>query len=148
MIWRAIVSDKEKHLYAASIVGQRLIVDLLALRRVSLATRDSTGSTDATLGTIGGRFRGTIGGRLGYMLQATNGVMMGNRALALTDPHLAANVKFNDLESANFDFTEAYLRFPSVGQASSSAGSTRRGYRIRRPAAPFRECAGHGFLQR
>jgi hypothetical protein len=47
--------------------------------------------------------------------------MVGNRALALTDPHLAANVKFNDLQSANFDFTEAYLRL-SFGWAGIQFG--------------------------
>ncbi|MBK7256573.1 MAG: hypothetical protein IPI01_01850 [Ignavibacteriae bacterium] len=78
-------------------------------------------STDVTLGNIGGRFRGTIGGQLGYMLQATNGVMMGDRALALADPRLAGNFKFNDLESANFDFTEAYLRL-SFGWAGIQFG--------------------------
>lgn len=107
-----IVSDKEKHLYAAVDSSASLIVDLLAsVEYRSRHGSGSSGSSDATLGTIGGRFRGTIGGSLGYMLQATNGVMTGDRALVLADPQYAANVKLNDLNSANFDFTEAYLRY-------------------------------------
>ena len=117
---RDLLSDKEKHLFAVVDSSAHLIVDLLV--SVEYRSAHSSGSAeDAVLGNIGGRFRGTLGGRLGYMLQATNGVMVGNRALALTDPHLAANVKFNDLESANFDFTEAYLRM-SFGWASIQFG--------------------------
>ena len=115
-----LVSDKEKHLFAVVDSAANLIVDLLA----SVDYRSTHGAdrtADATLGTIGGRFRGTIGGRLGYMLQATNGVLMGDRTVALTDPHLAANVKFNDLASANFDFTEAYVRL-SFGWAGVQFG--------------------------
>ncbi len=115
-----LVSDREKHLFAVMDSAASLVVDLLAsveYRSIHSASR----ATDATLGTIGGRFRGTLAGRLGYMLQATNGVMLGNRALALADPHLAANVKFNDLESANFDMTEAYLRY-SFGWAGIQFG--------------------------
>jgi hypothetical protein len=120
-VLRDVVSDKEKHLYAAVDSGASLIVDLLGSLEYRSQHGASSGSTDATLGTIGGRFRGTIGGKLGYMLQATNGVMYGNRALALSDPHLAANVKFKNLESANFDFTEAYLRY-SFGWAGVQFG--------------------------
>jgi hypothetical protein len=117
---RDLVSDKEKHLFAVADSSATLIVDLLA--SVEYRAQHASGSAeDATFGTIGGRFRGTIGGQLGYMLQATNGAMIGNRALALTDRRLAANVKFNDLESANFDFTEAYLRM-SFGWAGIQFG--------------------------
>lgn len=117
---RDLVSDKEKHLFAVVDSAATVIVDLLA--SVEYRALHASGSAeDAMLGTIGGRFRGTIGGRLGYMLQATNGVMLGNRALALADRRLAANVKFNDLESANFDFTEAYLRL-SFGWAGVEFG--------------------------
>ncbi len=105
-----MVSDKEKHLYAVVDSNTTLIVELLGSTEYRSQHGDSRGNTDVTLLSIGGRFRGTIAGRLGYMLQATNGVMRGNRALALTDPRLAANVKFNNLDSPNFDFTEAYLR--------------------------------------
>jgi hypothetical protein len=115
-----LVSDKEKHLFAFVDSSATLITDLLA--SVEYRAQHAPGSAeDATFGTIGGRFRGTIGGRLGYMLQATNGAMIGNRALALTDKRLAANVKFNDLESSNFDFTEAYLRV-SFGWAGIQFG--------------------------
>ncbi len=115
-----LLSDKEKHLFAVVDSSANLIVDLLASVEYR-SSRTTDRATDVTLGSIGGRFRGTIGGRLGYMLQATNGVMLGDRSLALADPRLAGNFKFRDLESANFDFTEASLRL-SFGWAAVQFG--------------------------
>lgn len=113
-------SDKEKHLFAVVDSSANLIVDLLASVEYR-SSRTAERTTDVTFGNIGGRFRGTLGGRLGYILQATNGVMLGDRSLALSDPRLAGNFKFNDLESANFDFTEASLRL-SFGWAAVQFG--------------------------
>ena len=116
-----IVSDKEKHLYAAVDSNATLIVELLGSTEYRSLHGENGRHTDATLQTIGGRFRGTIGGRLGYMLQATNGVLRGDRAFARSDPRLATNFKLNELQSSNFDFTEAYLRY-SFGWAGVQFG--------------------------
>jgi hypothetical protein len=63
------------------------------------------------LANAGFRLNGTLSGHLGYFLQATNGSSFaGDRELALEDPRLSQNVKFNDLES-DFDFTESHIRF-------------------------------------
>ena len=71
---------------------------------------DPFGGAHVSLENHGVRLRGTVKGKLGYYLQATNGTLYGDRAMALADRRLRGNVKFNDLDSPYFDFTEAYLR--------------------------------------
>lgn len=105
-----IFSDKEKYLYSyadSTVTTYLEFLGSLEHRRIS---GDSFGATHASLEQHGGRIRGTIKNRLGYFLQATNGTLYGDRAFALSDPRLRSNVKFNDLNSPYFDFTEAYLR--------------------------------------
>ena len=106
-----LVSQKLKYLVA--IVDSMVTVygELLGSVEYRSLHGDSRGDVDATLKTIGGRFRGTIAGRLGYLLQSTNGVVSGNRSFALSDARLATNVKLNEPNSRNFDVTEAYLRY-------------------------------------
>jgi hypothetical protein len=64
---------------------------------------------DAMIGRIGGRFRGTIDGILGYELKATNGTTKGDRDLALQDPSLSGNFTYTRLHSVFFDETQAYI---------------------------------------
>ena len=106
-----LVSQKQKYLVA--IVDSMVTVygELLGSVEYRSLHGDSRGDVDATLKTIGGRFRGTIAGRVGYLLQSTNGVVSGNRSYALSDTRLATNVKLNEPNSRNFDVTEAYLRY-------------------------------------
>lgn len=116
-----LASDKQKYLLAivdsvATVYGE--LIGSLEYRSMHGASR---GDVDVTLMSIGGRFRGTIAGKVGYMLQSTNGVVSGNRSYALSDPRLATNVKLNDLGSPNFDATEAYLRV-SFGWGSVQFG--------------------------
>ncbi|MCB2203216.1 capsule assembly Wzi family protein [bacterium] len=66
-------------------------------------------ASNVTLGTIGGRFRGTMGGTVGFSLMATNGTAAGNRSLALNDASLKRNFNFADLDKDFFDFAEAYI---------------------------------------
>ena len=103
-------SQKQKYLLAIVDSMATLYGELLGFAEYRSLHGDSRGDVDATLMSIGGRFRGTIAGRVGYMLQSTNGVVSGNRGYALSDPKLATNVKLNDLASPNFDLTEAYVR--------------------------------------
>lgn len=114
-------SSKQKFLVAIVDSMATVYGELLGSLEYRSAHGDSRGSVDATLMTIGGRFRGTVAGRLGYFLQSTNGVISGNRAFALMDPHLATNVKLNEPDSRNFDVTEAYLRL-SFGWAALQFG--------------------------
>jgi hypothetical protein len=116
-----VASDKLKYLVAFADSNATVYGELLGSIEYRSLHGDSRGVVDATLKSIGGRFRGTIAGKVGYMLQSTNGVLSGNRGYALSDPRLATNVKLNDLQSPNFDVTEAYLRL-SFGWASLQFG--------------------------
>lgn len=105
-----LVSDKEKYLYDFRDSSVSFYMEFIGSLERRQSTGDSYGRANTTLEEHGGRIRGTIKNRLGYYLQATNGTMFGNRALALSDKRLKGNVKLNDLDSPYFDFTEAYLR--------------------------------------
>src|SRR5689334_13149267 len=105
-----IFSDKEKYLYSYADSTVTTYVEFLGSLEHRRISGDSFGSTHASFEQHGGRIRGTIKNRLGYFLQATNGTLYGDKAFALSDPRLRSNVKFNDLNSPYFDFTEAYLR--------------------------------------
>ncbi len=81
------------------------------------------------LGNLGLRLHGTIGGVLGYYLQATNGtVISGKKYVALEDRKLSRNVKFAYLNS-DFDFSESHVRFEynwfyaSIGRETRLLGS-------------------------
>ena len=103
-------SDREKFLYAYRDSSATLFMEFVGSAEYRAITGDSYGKAHVALGSIGGRFRGTIRDILGYSLQSTNGQVWGDRAFALSDRRLAENVKFNDLASPNFDQTEAALR--------------------------------------
>lgn len=104
------VSDREKYLFAHTDSSASVFVEFLGSYEYRPVRGDSYGDTHVALGTIGGRIRGTALDKFGYYLQATNGQLWGNRAFALDDPRLAGNVKFNDLGTPYFDFTEAYVK--------------------------------------
>ncbi len=104
------LSNKEKYLYSFANSDVTAYVQLLGSLEYRTVDGDSYGNTHASLETIGGRVRGTVKNRLGYFLQGTNGALHGNREFALSDPRLRSNVKFNNLNSPYFDYTEAYLR--------------------------------------
>jgi hypothetical protein len=67
-------------------------------------------SESVMLLNLGGRFSGTLDGHVGYFMQTTNGVELGNQQLALEDPLLSKN---NNLRyfSTFFDFTTAELAY-------------------------------------
>jgi hypothetical protein len=108
--WEDMFSDKEKYLYTYSDSNASLYLEFLGTFEHRRISGDSFGSSQASLEQHGGRVRGTVKQRLGYYLQATNGTLFGDKAFALSDPRLRGNVKFKDLNSPYFDFTEAYLR--------------------------------------
>ncbi|MDT8325742.1 MAG: hypothetical protein RRA94_16625, partial [Bacteroidota bacterium] len=105
-----IFSENEKYLYRwrSEDGAHRFNMEFLGtLEYRTLADED--GASNVTLASIGGRFRGTMGGVLGYGLMATNGTASGNRALALSDASLRRNFNFADLDKDFFDFAEAYV---------------------------------------
>ncbi|NOY06793.1 MAG: hypothetical protein GXO82_09220, partial [Chlorobi bacterium] len=106
-----ILSDKEKFLYVwrdPSDTATTFFMEGLASLDARSAIIDGEGK-HVSLGQIGGRFRGTIRGIVGYGLQSTNGTTFGDRDFALTDPVLRQNTAFTDFNSDYFDFTEAYV---------------------------------------
>ncbi|MBE0642886.1 MAG: hypothetical protein IH600_02295 [Bacteroidetes bacterium] len=105
----ATFSDREKFLYRwRSADGENTFAAEL-LASLDYRTLFDDGASNVTLGEVGGRFRGTLGGIVGYGLRATNGTVVGNRALALSDQHLRRNFNFADLDKQFFDFSEAYV---------------------------------------
>jgi hypothetical protein len=104
-----IFSDTEKYLYMHSDSTASLYLEFIGSLEHRRISGDSYGSSYASFEQHGGRVRGTIKGRLGFFLQATNGTLYGDKTFALSDPRLRGNVKFNELNSAYFDFSEAYL---------------------------------------
>ncbi len=105
-----LLSEKEKYLYSYSDSTVSTYVEFLGTLEHRRITGDSFGSTHASFEQHGGRVRGTVKGKLGYFLQATNGTLYGDKLFALSDTRLRGNVKFHDLNSPYFDFTEAYLQ--------------------------------------
>ncbi len=105
-----IFSDKEKYLYLYEDSSATLYAEFLGVLDHRRITGDSYGDTHASFEQHGGRVRGTLKDRLGYFAQATNGTLYGDKTFALSDPRLRGNVKFNNLNSPYFDFTQAYLR--------------------------------------
>ncbi len=105
-----ILTDKQKYLYMYADSNATAYVEFLGSAEYRHVDGDTYGTTHAALETHGGRVRGTIKDKIGYFLQATDGTLYGDKTFALSDPHLRGNVKFNNLNSPYFDFTEAYLK--------------------------------------
>lgn len=69
-------------------------------------------SGDAALGLIGGRFKGTLSGHVGYYMQTTNGQSFGDSSIALEDPVIGKNKNFSDYSNHTFyDNTTAELSY-------------------------------------
>ena len=109
-LFKDFFSDKEKYLYEFRDSILTCYVEGLASIDYRLDSINSSRKRNVTLAEIGLRLRGTVKNDLGYSFRATNGKIFGNRNLALSDPRLQGNVKFNDLKDNYFDFVEAYLR--------------------------------------
>ncbi len=105
-----VCDDAEKYLITAATADRQstLYAEALASLEHRMLLRDGD-RAGVTLGQVGGRFRGTLGGFVGYGLQATNGESFGDKSVALMDTWLRQNVNFNDLDRDFFDFTEAYV---------------------------------------
>ncbi|MDX9759270.1 MAG: capsule assembly Wzi family protein [Bacteroidota bacterium] len=103
-------SDREKflHFWRSPDGESHFAAEFLASMEYR-ALFDPDGAANVTLAQMGGRFRGTLGGVLGFSLRATNGTAIGTRALAMRDQQLRRNFNFADLDKDFFDFSEAWL---------------------------------------
>ncbi len=123
-----LLSDNvEKYLYHYEDSTDAVSVVPLGSLEYRKLQSDSAGS--AVLGQVGFRLYGTISGHVGYLLQLTNGsVLGGERRVALHDPTLRRNVKFGELNS-DFDFTESHVRvdydrfYAIIGRETRLAGA-------------------------
>ncbi|MBN1448336.1 MAG: hypothetical protein JXA28_10435 [Bacteroidetes bacterium] len=106
----ATFSDREKFLYRwqSENRAHSFFMEFLGSLEYRTLLADD-GDANVTLGQVGGRFRGTLGGVFGYDLAATNGTASGNRSLALRDPQLRRNFTFGTLDNPFFDFSEAVI---------------------------------------
>jgi len=103
---------KQKSLYVSADSATSLFMDGFASLSYRASRGDSMGTGSATLGDVGFRLRGTLYNRLGFFLQASNGKLLGgSHDVAIQDPRLRANKKFNTDEKVFFDFTNGYLRY-------------------------------------
>ncbi|HWF43167.1 MAG TPA: hypothetical protein VG537_00860 [Candidatus Kapabacteria bacterium] len=112
LFFSGIFTDKDKYLYRW--FDDSTNSDLFVHGIADLEERHKSGPENASvlLGTIGGRFSGTLSGHVGYFMQTTNGEKWGNSALALEDPVLSRNHNFADFTGQQFfDFTTAELTY-------------------------------------
>jgi hypothetical protein len=121
--FEGIVDDaRQKSLYISADSTTSLFFDVFGSLSYRTAKGDSVGKGSATLGEIGFRLRGTLYNRLGFYLQASNGKLLGgSHDIAIQDPILRANKKFNTDEKVYFDFTSGYLRY-DAGWLALTAG--------------------------
>ncbi|MAT39653.1 MAG: hypothetical protein CL946_08615 [Ectothiorhodospiraceae bacterium] len=105
-----VFTDDEKYLYtwASADRSTTFHMELLASLEQKIGIYES-GTENATLAVLGGRFMGTAGGLIGYGLSSTNGAKFGNEELALRDRRLGQNFKIVADDDEFFDVTEAYI---------------------------------------
>ncbi|MDP4199299.1 MAG: hypothetical protein Q8922_12600 [Bacteroidota bacterium] len=111
LFWGGIPTDKDKYLYRW--FDDSTQSDLFVHAVGSIDIRRKTEPDPASVGllTVGGRFSGTLTGRVGYYMQTTNGERVGDAALALEDPILGRNNDLRYFSKQFFDFTSAELAY-------------------------------------
>ncbi len=95
--------------------GNSIFINLLG-QAESLFSNNGNDSKNANLFVFGGILRGTINGKIGYYIKATNGKFFGNKSLAQEQSYLKYNYKFNrnsQYQTATdyFDQTEGYITY-------------------------------------
>jgi hypothetical protein len=102
---------RQKYLYAYADSTSSVFVDGFADWSYRAGNNQTPAPHFVSLGEIGIRMRGTLFDRLGYFIQASNGVLFsGSKEFAREEPRLRANAQFNRDENF-FDFTNGYLRY-------------------------------------
>lgn len=111
VISSALFENNEKYIYHYQDSNHKVILRPLGKIDFNFQSSDFYENRNALMAHGGFRLNGTIDRKLGYLLQATNGSLLnGNRQLALQDPLLRQNIKFNNLNS-DVDITESHVRF-------------------------------------
>lgn len=102
-----VFSENEKHLYFYNDSIINIYVDPIIESRFLYSTSLNKGST---ILNYGGHIRGSYDGWLGFYINATNGIVGGNRSVALQDKRVEQSFTFNDTKINFFDNTTGYLR--------------------------------------
>jgi len=103
-------ADREKFLYTWANGDRSTTFFMEAIGTAEYRTMLSDGDpVSVFIGQAGGRFRGTLGGAVGYGLQATNGTLSGDTAFARSDRVLGQTSNFGDWGNTFFDFSEAHI---------------------------------------
>lgn len=102
-----VASDKEKHLYKFKDQTVTFVIDpILNLNNLY----SGSSKKGATLFNYGAKIRGSFDNWLGFSVQASNGVVFGDRVTALLDKRVEQSFTFNDTKINYFDETEGYVR--------------------------------------
>ena len=103
-----LFSSREKYLYNYEDNNNNVRIEPLGEFEHFLY-KDNSNET-AFIAQGGLRLYGTLEGKVGYYLQATNGTLLsGNDRVLMNDRKLAQNIKLSELKS-DFDFTESHVR--------------------------------------
>ena len=105
-------SNREKFIYSYTDSTVNLFSNLLFDVDARRIRGDALGKEHSEFVQFGARLRGTILGKLGYFVQATNAQFWGSRELLLRDPELSQSHALKTVfDAQNFDFSEGYARY-------------------------------------
>lgn len=123
-----LIEDGNKYVYFHK--DSKNNVQIKPLGLIDIRNVKQTNSNEKAIIVHGGfRVSGTLTNNFGFNLQATNGTLLsGSKQLALEDPKLNQNVKF-DLLNSDIDFTESHVRYDndwfyaSIGRETRLSGA-------------------------
>ena len=116
-----LFTDSEKHLYSYNGGGISFYINPIAEYKY---ISSSFYKNNASLLNIGGVFRGSYDGWLGFSLLGSNGTVLGDRDVAELDQEVAQSYTFNSTKINYFPYTEGYVRLEK-GIASFELGRER-----------------------
>lgn len=102
-----ITAEKEKHLYIYKDSAVNCYIDPILESKIIFSNTINKGST---LLKFGGKIRGNYADWLGFSVSAFNGIVGGDRNVALEDKLVEQSFTFNDTKINYFDYTDGYLR--------------------------------------
>ena len=130
LFFDGIFTQQDKYLYRWFDDSSKSDLFVDGIGSVEYLRQTDPSSESVKLLNLGGRFSGTLSGHVGYFMQTTNGVALGDQQLALEDPVLSRNNNlryFTDF----FDFTSAELSYNNdwfTGKLAREAVAVGGGY--------------------
>jgi hypothetical protein len=110
LFFDGIFTQQDKYLYQWYDDSTKSDLFVHGIGSAEYLRQTSPASESVKLLNLGGRFSGTISGHVGYFMQTTNGVAIGDQQLALADPTLSKNNNLRYFTNF-FDFTTAELSY-------------------------------------